>query len=49
MHYLLWVITRKLVAIYLNLGYARFREEPIQVVSVRKPQRFAGYGGVRLI
>jgi hypothetical protein len=47
--YLLWVITEKWVAQYLEPGYARFREEPIQVVSVREPQRFAGYGGVRLI
>jgi len=34
----LQVITRKLVAFYLELRYSRFREEPIQVVSVRKPQ-----------
>jgi hypothetical protein len=48
-HCLLWVITRELVALYLELGYFRFREEPIQVVSVRITQRFAGRGGVRLI
>ena len=35
MRYLLWVITRKSVALYPELRYSRFREEPIQVVSVR--------------
>ena len=37
------------VAFNLELMYSRFREEPIQVVSVRITQRFAGHGGVRLI
>ena len=46
MRYLLLVITRKLVALKPELGYSRFREEPIQVVSVRITQRFAGHGGV---
>jgi hypothetical protein len=41
--------TRKLVALKPELGYSRLREEPIQVVSVRITQRFAGHGGVRLI
>jgi hypothetical protein len=48
-HYLLRVITMKLVALYLELRYSRFREEHIQVVSVRITQRFAGHEGVRLI
>jgi hypothetical protein len=48
LRYLLWVITRKSVALNLELRYSRFREEPIQVVSVGKPQRFAEHGGVRL-
>ena len=41
--------TKKPVALNLELRYSRFREEPIQVVSVRITQRFAGHGGVRLI
>ena len=36
------MITRKLVALKPELGYSRLREEPIQVVSVRITQRFAG-------
>jgi hypothetical protein len=43
------VITRELVALCPEVRYSRFREEPIPFVSVRDPQRFAGYGGVRLI
>jgi len=48
MRYSLLEITRERVAINLEGRYSRFREEPIQVVSVRITQRSAGYGGVRL-